>query len=389
MATFAEVINPVTLYDAILQDDDALVRDDGPFVKLAKQGQVGKVEGDVALYDRWEFDRGLAPLTVREATPTEAPAHKEDVIRQGMFHIVEEFRFPWSQLAVNQRQPTNSANTALFNTDAMFRVQTKLSEMVGRVRRTAERLVSQCFLNPGGFNINTIGATSISENIAYGQPVYNIPAGRKWSVNSTRVLSAKDQMLGIRQAMNAAGRAPHRIITDLDTMGALIGNTEVREYASSQAAGLNLDYLRDAIKPFDQEAAMEGASAFDVGSDHVFRNMAGIEFWHEWSHGFEDNAGTFTRYMQDPKGKAIVLPRNLKDTLGWAEGPAALPGEAIRGIIGGDMMGKLFEKQFGLTTYAYMETKYPWGIILHVEYHFNFFIMAPKRVLLVDKILAD
>lgn len=386
-----EFLNPATLWDLVIENDDAMVREDGGLTKLAKKGRQGKINGTKVTFDKVTIDRGLAPFTDPDGDPHEVNETDESTETFDTVSIVLERGIPARDVAINKRAFSDDIGTALFNTDAARRIEIYLAEMVGQARRSREEFMKLSYFKPSGFSTQDIGGSKIKTEFAWNHSVVSIPNGEKWDDAATPVLSSPNHMIAIHSKLNEGGRAPYQFISDDTITAALMGNTQVAGFANNQAAGLKKDFLTNYLSQYNQEAEMKGADPWGPQFQNTWQGLGNIPWWIQMTHGYA-SSGTFKKFLTDPdgKGKGIVLPEDLTNCIGYAEAPAFVPSELYGRLIGtSQLIKEAFTKQYGLVVYAYMSAKAPWKIILHVEIHFGFAILAPKRVLLVDKILAD
>lgn len=319
---------------------------EGPmaFEQLFRKGDQGRAEGTRAIFTRFANDRRLAPARSPSGPAYLEQGPNQDVIDVGFIHTATK------EVIKPEHLYSRAANGLIMAPNAAETVMRALKRGYARAHRTREYICARMLQDSSGVTISpsasawVSGANEVTETVTIPGTFQSYTIGEKWDVETSRPFSdtSVNQLPGALNQMEANGhRAQHLIINRL-VAAAIQGNLEAQTFLVNQ--GASPDILKQALTA---NATRQGEDGDLSGS--IFNGLGGVEFWHDFNHGYVNGAGTFTRYLDSDK--AILLPEDLDTSLGFCEGPVYVPNMAQ--VIGAEAAHELFDVRVGMQAYAY------------------------------------
>jgi hypothetical protein len=316
-----------------------------PFSQLYRQGGVEECDGDRVIFEKRLYDRKLAGARTVESEAFLKPMPNRKVVEQGLIHLTSK------RILTPKQLYWGSGIGMQLRANAASHVVDAVEQIKGEIHRGVEYICTELLQTAGGVSLtpaNTdfpAGATTISDTMTIDGALQTFGVGAGWNVASTGIISGTNQLTDAIRQMEANGHSPHHAIHSRQLAKALVKNTEVKEWLTTNG-GLTVEYFKQAI---NAAARMQGDE--DIAfTPSVWSGIGGLPSWLDWDHGYENNAGTFTRYMDSDK--MVLLPRELKRVLGFAEGYSFIPNNVQ--VFGNAEQGAdLFRAERGMQVYAY------------------------------------
>lgn len=321
------------------------ISEDLPFTKLFQAGEKQTTDGDLVIFEKVQNDRRLAAIRGPSAEAFSATEPDSVVIKQGMVHSAEK------EILTPERLFLRAGKGVFLRSNADGIVVRAVQRIISRLLRTREYVCSQLLQNTAGVAIApgsaawVTGANTVTNTVSIQGGLTTSAAGAQWDVATTKMLSAANQLLQFKRAMEGNGHRPYYFLMNQDLEAAITGNLEAQTWLTANGV-TTLDAIRRALEtgPRVQGA---GDNPFEP---NAFSGLGGIKSWHTWDHHYTNGAGTVTRYLAD--GIGIMLPKELDSVLGFAEGPVFIPN--TQQVIGNaEQAADLFAVRPGIQVYAY------------------------------------
>lgn len=316
-----------------------------PFTELFRQGGVEEADGDRILYEKRLYDRKLAAVRTVSGESFTRPMPNRKIVEQGMIHLT-------SKRILTPEQIYWSSGIGLqLRSNAASHVVDAVEQIQGDVHRAAEYICAQLLQNSSGVALTSgnanfpTNAVTVADTITIDGNLQTLAAGAAWNVSSTEIVSGTNQLTDLVRNLEANGHEAFHLIHQRAVAKAVVANVEAKEWLTTNG-GMTIEYFKQAV---NAAARRQGADG-DPFVPSVWSGIGGIPSWMTWDHGYENNAGTFTRYMDSDK--LILLPRELNRVLGLAEGYSFFP-ENTQVFGNAEQGADLFRAERGLKVFAY------------------------------------
>lgn len=333
----------------------------GPFQQLFMKGDLVEADGDRAVFKRYTNDRRLAGVRTPSSQAHQETSPSQDVIDIGFVHCaVKETLTP--------QMLYSTAGPALIMRDNAEDVVARTAKrLMSRLLRTSEYVCARVLQDASGVTISPSaaawigGANEVTSTVTIPGGLQSLAMAAKWDIETTRMFSdtSGNQLPAAHNTFEANGHRAYHAIMNRFVAAALQGNIEAQTFLVNQ--GVTPQILERALR---SGATMQGEDGDLSGS--VFNGLGNIPLWHSFDHGYENGAGTFTRYMDSDK--VILLPEALDEVLGFAEGPVYIPN--MQQVIGAEQADELFSRRTGPQLYAYRTVDDVGSIVLVARYSF-------------------
>lgn len=339
------------------------LKDPGPFTKLFMSGGVEPADGDRVIFEKRAYARKLAGIGTidGEAFANQGPNRK--VVEQGMIHITAKRIIHPSDIYI-----TAGIGTFLRSNADSFIADAAL-ELKGQVWRTVEYICSALLNGASGVTLTSgnaafpTGAVKVANTLSIDGSLQTYALGAPWSTSSTQLVSGGTQLTDAIRQLESNGHDAFHLIHDRTVAKALVGNVEAQKWLTANG-GQSVDYFKQAV---NAAARRQGESDGDFMMPAVWSGIGGIPSWLCWDHGYENGAGTFTRYQTATQ--AVLLGSDLGRIFGLAEGPVFVPSN-VQVIGDGERAADLFRVQRGMQLYSYRTIDDVGNIVLVCRYTF-------------------
>lgn len=314
-----------------------------PFTRLFQMGGTEQADGDRIIYEKITNDRRLAAVRGHESEAFSATAPNRKLIEQGFVHCAEKEIIHPKELFLRAGPGTFMRSNAQ---DVVVRA---VQRIVSRLLRTREYICAT-LLNSGTVTLSSAntafptGGITVNNTVNIDGSLQTVAAPAAWDVASTKMLSASGQIQTFHRTLEQNGFNAGRLIINRDVAAAVTGNLEAQTWLTTNG-GVTIDTIRRALQAVGRQG--EGAEPF---TPSVLSGLGAIGEWNIWDHGYVNRSSVFTRYLSD--GVGVLLPDDLTNVLGFAEGPVFVPN--TQQVIGdADRASDLFAVKRGIQLYAY------------------------------------
>jgi len=295
------------------------VRGDLPITNLYKSGEEEEVEAMDYIWQKRKRPRTLAGVSSVSGQSYVGKEPDNDYIHSRLIHITIKEKLTPERLFLR------SGPGEYLRSNASNVIVKTAERILSQLYMTTEAIGARQLQDVGGVAINAAntlfptGAVGMNYNLTIDGGLQNVAAGAAWDLPATKILSADAQLSDFISLLEANGHAAGKFLCQREIVKAIVGNTEAQAWLTANG-GITVEHFKRAV---NAAARMQGQDGVDAGEMSVFSGLGGIPEWHVMHHGFENRAGTFTRYL-DPD-KAILLPPDLTDVLCFIEGPSFIP----------------------------------------------------------------
>ena len=321
-----------------------------PFTQLFMQGGSEQVDGDRIIFEKIQNDRRLAAVRGQESQGYRATAPDRKIVEQGLIHAAE------SEIIHPKELFLRAGPGSFMRSNAGNVVVRAVKRIMSRLLRTREYVASQ-LLTAGTVtlsNANTAfpaGANTVVNTVTIDGNLQTLAASAKWSTPSTLMLSgdlaAVNQLPKMIQTLEDNGFEASRFITNRQVVAGVSGNLEAQTWLVNNG-GLTIDSIKGALRAGATRQGEPGRR--DPWTPHTYSGLGDVPEWLVWDHHYTNRSNAVTRYIGS--GIGVLLPDDLTDVLGFAEGPVFVPnGQQVIGDA--SQAADLFAVRNGIQLYAY------------------------------------
>lgn len=321
-----------------------------PFTKLFKSGDEQDLDGDTVIYEKVTNDRRLAAVRGHSSEPYEATEPTSTVVKEGVIYAQEKETITAERLFLRAGKGT------FLRSNARQVIIKAIGRITSRLLRTREYVCSALLQLTGGVQLtpsNTAfvaNAVTVVNTVNIQGGLQNVAAGQAWDIASAKMMSGANQLLAMKRTMEGNGFRPYYFLMTQLLEAAVIGNLEAQQWFTANGI-TTIEAIRRSLETGPRVQGSNSANRDDAFEPNAFSGIGGVRSWHTWDHHYTNRTGAVTRYLTD--GNGIMLPKELDEVLGFAEGLTFLPSED--GPIVGDpaQAEDLFNLTNGIGLYAY------------------------------------
>lgn len=310
-----------------------------------EQGMMDRQLGELVRLDKLVSSRALAPFG-------KLSANSIDRARMSRGHILAD----WLEITVSKTIPMQEVEdqrypgTAMPNAPAVLKDE--LEDLVGQVIRSVEYVCTGVLWgDANGSGGATINSTNVPGSEIVDSLDFNLPtltSLNAWSSPATRILA--DEMPPIINAGESNGGIRYGMaLSRKEVTSSILKNNDVTDWLVNQV-GLTAGIMSQA----------NFNAAGGIGQ---------VPNWQEFIHGYQNDGGSFTRYV--PNNQIVFLPaaEELPDYLGFVEGRIAVP-RSGGDVVGAEQVASLHShKDMGMVAFAIREAE-PYSLKVIVKYRF-------------------
>ena len=321
-----------------------------PFTRLFSMGESQDLDGDLVIYEKIQNDRRLAAVRGHSAEPFAASEPDSILVKQGTIQSAEK------ETITAERLFLRGGGGVLLKSNADQVVVRAVRRIISRLLRTREYVAATLLQSAAGVALTSANTAFVANAITVTNTV-NIQGGLQtvaapttWDIATTKMLSAAGQLLTFKRTMENNGFRPARFIMNQRTEAAIVGNLEAQTWLTANGAS-TMTIINRALETGPRiQGNASSANRDDAFEANAFSGLGGVRNWHTWDHHYTNGAAAVTRYLAD--GIGIMLPEELDEVLGFAEGIVFIPSDEP--VIGdAEQAAELFSARNGINVYAY------------------------------------
>jgi len=287
------------------------------------------VTGDLVEWDEIQFPRGLAPFVDGDGVSIRKKQLKKTKRSTTIAHIKLNKHIGGRKLFITENAPGE------LQPNANAVIAREVVDMVNCVLRTKEWMAAQAFTGSIVINDTNVEDSELAFTVTFA--VNTFTPTNSWALPQTRILSDSTELPSLKGAYtDDTGEEIERLIFSRNVETALLGNTEIKDWAAKTDRGVNI---------------------MELGR---IQTAGGVN-WEKYDRSYVNSSGTVTPYIAS--GYAICLPSvgAYSEYLVYAIGQGLIPKSAI----GASSDGLIGVAPPGLYQYA-MLTDEPVGVKLFV-----------------------
>lgn len=321
----------------------------GPTEQIFREGGFEQLEGDRCAYEQIQNSRKLAGVRHIDGQAHNNSMEPAKIIEHGWITVKEKKVINPSRLF--HRRGRGRADLSNFKSNAQSIIADELEDLYSKCRRSREYFCARVIQDNAGVSYGPsvaafpANACELAGSVTVDGGLPNAAVTAAWSLESTKILSdaANNQIPYFLEQMEANGHQVGHAIINRTVAAALFGNIEMQTFLVNQS-GLTAEVLKQALKA---NASRQGQDSNLDGS--IFNGIGAIDKWHIFNHGYENGAGTFTKYFDDTK--CVFLSKDLKRNLTFYEGDVFKPNRDLIGDV--SEAADMWEVTQGMNAYAY------------------------------------
>jgi hypothetical protein len=320
-----------------------------PTEQLFRSGGFEQIDGERCVFEVVQNDRQLGGVRHIDGQAHNNSLEPSKLVSHGWITVKEKKTINPSRLF--HRRGRYNAGLGEFRSNAQAIIADELEDLVSKCRRTREYFCARVIQDNAGVSYGPAAAAfptnacELAGSLTVDGGLNNAAVTAAWSIESTKLLSdaANNQIPYFLDQMEANGHNVGHAIINRTVAAALFGNIEMQQFLVNQS-GLSLEVLKQSLRA---NASRQGQDGSLDGS--VFNGIGAVDKWHIFNHGYENGAGTFTKYYDDTK--CVFLAADLRRNMAMYEGDVFIP---ERNIIGdAASAADLFSVKKGMNAFAY------------------------------------
>lgn len=287
------------------------------------------VSGDLVEWDEIQYPRGLAPFVDGDSPSIRKKQLKKTKRSTTIAHVKLNKHMGGRKLFITENAPGE------LQPNASAVIAREIADMVNCVLRTKEWMASKAFTGSIVINDTNVEDSELAFTVTYA--VSTFTPTTSWALAATAVISSTDELPSLKGSYSDdTGEEIERLIFNRSVETALLGNTEIKDWAAKTDRGVSI---------------------MELGR---IQTAGGIS-WEKYDKSYKPTGGAITPFIAN--GYAICLPGAsvYGEYLVYAVGQGLIPKSAI----GATSDGLVGIAPPGIYQYA-MLTDEPVGVKLFV-----------------------